>query len=225
MEEKKNNNLLIIILFVLLLIAVGVICFLLGSNSVKDNNQNNGSSVTEEKENNEDSQNNNNIKEETENTITPVSYTPKCNSNNTNYLVDIDETKYNNISEYIQDQDNVKLIINYFLVAEGDEKEYILTDSEKNSVLDEMKNSTFSIIESGFGGAGISSFKIQYERNNKQYCLSFWGKSVMYSEDGNIYKILDKSVDNTLTYQSECVYYFKNLSSSLTSLDEKLHVN
>lgn len=229
MEENKNkNNVLTIILVVLLLIAVGVICYLLGSNSVKDSDNKNNEKLTEEKDDN---------KQDNETSIIPVSYSPKCSDSQTqqqNLLVDIDETKYNNIFEYVQEQKNVKILVNHCKVDESHPNAdnngfvngtYELTDSEEEIVINEMKNSQFGIAESGIGGACVSGLEITYERNNKEYYISYWGLFAMSSNDGNIYKILDKSVNNTLSEPQYCLYYFNNLSSTANSILNRLTSN
>lgn len=236
MEEKKNkNNILTIVLVVLLLIVVGVICYLLGINDVNENNQNNNGNVSEEKENNQDSENNPMIEEET--SITPVGYTPKCSDSQTqqkNLLVDIDETKYINISEYIQKQKNVKINISYCKVInsstdEVKDAQYQLTDTEKNNVLAEMKNSTFEIKSSGIGGMCQPTLRITYEKNNNQYYIEYTRfyeqLFAMNSDDGNIYKILDKTVENSLSEPQYCLYVFDNLSNYANSLINTLTTN
>lgn len=237
MEEKKNkSNMLTIILIVLLLIAVGVIFYLLGINNTNENNQNNENNITEEeKQNNQDSENNTNVEEE--NTITPVSYSPKCSDSQTkqkNLLVDIDETKYNNISEYIQAQKNISITITS---CEGDEnnpnadelgmvwKKYILTESQKNTVLNSIKDSSYKISNDGIGGVCVSSFEINYERKDKIYSVSFWGYFHLSSDDGNIYKIIDKTVTNTLEQPEYCIYDFANLEDRIVSLVNELKSN
>lgn len=216
MEQcKKNNNMLTIILFILLLIAVEVICYLLGSNNSNADNKNKQNNITEEN-------NHTNKSEEDEKVITPTNYNPKCNSENKSYLTDIDETKYNNIVEYIKEQKNVQIILSYCKSFETYEyADYTLTEDEKNSVLNEMKNSSFKISQADVGGAGVSSLKISYERNNSQYYISYWGLHIMKSNDGNIYKILDKSTNNTLSEPQLCFYGFSNLSSTAKALVNK----
>lgn len=229
MEERKNkSNVLIIILFILLLIAVGIICYLLGSSSVKESGKN-SENTTEQKENSETSDDNST---EEETTITPTAYTPKCVDSfvkSEKVFTDIDETKYNNIIEYIQTQKDVQIVLNYCNDNPSTEEieidEYKLTDSEKNSVLNEIKSSTFSISEGGLGGVCTSSLEISYKRYNKEYYVSYYQLFAMSSNDGNIYKILDKSVDNKLYQPEYCFYNFENLSNTATSLEKKLTSN
>ena len=234
MEEKKNGNQLVIIfLVILLLVAVGVICYLLGSNSAKENNLNNNEIKEEVKEpivdNNQDIISGDSEKNEEDHVITPVSYTPKCidtPNQQQNLFVDIDEAKFNNISEYIQTQKNVKIILNYCKSGgEFTSSTYNLLDNEKDIVLNEMKNSSVSIEKSGLGGICVPTLKINYERNNNQYYISYYGLFAMTSNDGNIYKILDKSVNNTLTEPQYCLYYFNNLSNTATSILNRLTSN
>lgn len=225
MEEKKNkSNLLTIILVILLIIAVGVICYLLGSNNTNDNIQNNNTNVEEKEENNQSDVTADEESKDEEVEIQPTSYIPKCSNSQTpqNLLVDIDESKYNNISEYIQLQDDVQLSITYCKDGTYDSLTYNLSDLEKNNVLNEMKSSVVSIEKDGIGGACVPSLKINYKRNNKEYYVSYYGTSAMTSDDGNIYKIFDKSVNNTLSEPSSCLYYFNNLSNTATSLMNNL---
>lgn len=223
MEEKKNSsNVLTIILFVLLVIAVGVICYLLGSNNTNENNLNNDNNITEEKENNE-----------SESTITPFSYTPKCPQQE-NLMVDIDDTKYDSIVKYIQEQKNVKISIKYCETFEEEpmnfeEAIYELTDEEKNQVLNEIKSSVVDITASGVGGVCVPTLEINYERNNKQYYISYYQLFAMSSNDGNIFKITDKLVRNIATEEDitrfGCLYNFNNLSNTASSIENRLSSN
>lgn len=215
-ENKKRGNVLTIVLVVLLLIAVGVICYLLGSNNANENNQNNSSNVSEEKENNQDSGNNTNVEEE--NTIIPVSYTPKCTEVTEPLVTDIEVTKYNNIVEYIQEQQNVQITLSYCKDSDSIEGvNYTLTDSEKNMALNEIKNSNYYMETGGVGGgACVPDVYINYERNNTQYVLKYWGH-VMSSDDGNIYKILDESMNET-QYNSPCAYMTDTLGSTINDI-------
>lgn len=215
MEAKKNNSkILTIILVVLLLIAVGVICYLLGSNNnTNKNNQNNGNNITEEeKENNS----NNTTQEET--TTKPVSYSPKCNNKTENLELNIDENKYNNIIEYIKEQKNVEIGLWY--CSDFDDingVNYTLSETEKNKAINELSNSKYYMedIETG-GGACVPTTKISYTRNNKQYFVEYWGH-IMSSNDGNIYKIIDKSVTNSFT-QEYCKYQISTIGSTINNI-------
>lgn len=207
MEENKNRgNVLTIILFVLLLVAVGVIGYLLGSNSDKENvdNNNNNLSSTEEKEN----------------TITPVSYSPKCSKNvEDNLQVDIDENKYNNVIDYIKDQDNVKISLWYCSNSEDIESmNYTLSEIEKDKALNELLNSNHYMedLETG-GGACVPTITISYTRNDKQYFVKYWGKIIESCNDGNIYKIIDKSVTNNFT-QEYCMYQISTLGTTINDI-------
>lgn len=217
MEERKNkSNILIIILFILLLIAVGIICYLLGSSSVKESGKN-SENTTEHKENSETSDDNLN---EEETTITPTAYTPLCPPNNQqNLQVDIDETKYNDIVDYIQAQKNIEITLSYCDDDPATEDieigSYTLNKSEKNSVLKEMKNSDYYLSDEGIGGVCVASMNISYERNSKKYEVNFYQLFAMTSSnDGNIYKILDKN----LAPMDFCNYEFRNLSSTASSI-------
>ena len=233
MEEKKNNNIIVIILTILLIIVALIIGYLIGNNITKGNNLNNDEIKEESKEqveeNNQDNTNINVEEKEEETVITPVAYTPKCidtPNQQSNLLVDIDEIKYNNISEYIQDQNDVKLSITYCKEGElPSELTYNLSEMEKNSVLTEMKSSLVSIEKSGIGGVCVPGLKISYKRNNNEYYVLYYGFFAMTSNDGNIYKIIDKSVNNTLDDPQYCLYNFNNLSSTVSSLYNNLKSN
>ena len=205
-ENKKTGNILTIILFILLLIAVGVIGYLVGSNSAKENNNNINS--TEEKE---------------ETSITAVSYIPKCSGyEEKKYMVDIDDNKYENIVEYILDQNDVKAVINYCNVGDdggpGEQKKQEITESEQMSIFSEMKNSITTIRTGGIGAVCDESLEITYYRNNNQYSIKYLGLSFMSSNDGNIYKILDKNLTNDLEDSNNCLYYASNLSATAQTL-------
>ena len=209
-ENKKRGNCLTIILFILLLIAVGVICYLLGSNSAKDNSNNNDI-PTEEKDNNPNST------IEQEKTITPVSYSPKCvEDNQANLKVDIDETKYNNIVDYIKTQQNVKIKLSYCVGDEIEQSDYILSENEKNIALSEI--SSHYIENTGLGGgACVPTTEISYTRNNSSYFVKYFG-NVMSSNDGNIYKIIDKTVTVTQPSEDACHYFVQSLGSTINNI-------
>lgn len=195
MENKRNNNVLIIVLVTLLFIAVCVICYLLGSNNVKENN-----------------------KPQEEINITPTSYIPKCNNNQQNLQVNIDDTQYNNIFDYIKGQQNVKINLLYCSNSEDAERvNYTLTEAEKIRALNEMKDNNHYVETDGLGGgACVPTVEIKYERNNKQYVLKYWGH-IMDSNDGNIYKILDKSISAT-QIQDSCGYLIETLGSTINNI-------
>lgn len=227
MEERKNkSNILIIILFILLLIAVGIICYLLGSSSVKQSD-NNSENTTEQKENNETS--NQNLNEE-ETVIEPTAYTRKCIRNSTQQnilMADIDETKYNNVVEYIKHQENIKITVAYCDensekeidgVAHFDLTEYVLTDSEKNNSLNEISNMKLSIGEGGIGGGPcVPITTISYKKNNSSYFVKYLGNILQESNDGNIYKIIDKTSDAPQS-QEYCFYYIESLGSTIDNI-------
>lgn len=198
MENKSNNNVLTIILIVLLVIAVGVIGYLLGSKGSTDNDQNNNP--------------------ENDTNIISTSYTPKCNSNQLNLQVDIDDTQYNNIFDYIEEQQNIKVNLSY--CSDSDDVEgvnYTLTEAEKTKALNEMKNNNHYVETGGLGGgACVPTVEIKYERNNKQYVLKYWGH-IMDSNDGNIYKILDKSI-STIQIEDSCGYLIETLGSTINNI-------
>ena len=148
-------------------------------------------------------------------------------------LTDIDTTRYKNVFEYIDAQDNIKILINYCKYDENDPNadngfvngNYELTEKEKETVMNEMKKSSVEIASSGIGGACVSSLKITYERKNKQYYVSYYQFFAMTSNDGNIYKIIDKTVNNTLKEPQYCLYNFNNLSSTAITIQNRLTGN
>lgn len=234
MDDNKKTNYLTIILTILLIITVGVIGYFIGTNNSKENKLDNNEISEEDKQDNSnvDFENNNE-----ESIVTPITYTPKCidmAANQTTLMSDIDATKYNNIFEYIESQKNVKILINH---CKSDENNinadsngfvtgtYELTKSEKEVLINEMKNSTVEISKSGIGGACVSSLEIKYERNNKEYYVSYYQLFAMTSNDGNIYKIIDKSVNNTLDTPEQCLYNFNNLSNTGISILKRLTDN
>ena len=209
-ENKKRSNVLTIILFVLLLIAVGVICYLLGSNSAKDNSNNNDI-PTGEKDNNSNSQ------IEQENTTVPVVYSPKCvEDNQGSLMVNIDETKYENVNDYIKTQQNVKIKLSYCVGDEIEQTDYALNETEKNSALSEI--SSHYIENTGLGGgACVPTTEISYTRNNSSYFVKYFGY-VMSSNDGNIYKIIDKTVTVPQSTQESCHYFVQSLGSTINNI-------
>ncbi|MBE6139547.1 MAG: hypothetical protein E7174_03535 [Firmicutes bacterium] len=224
MELKKNKkNVIIIILAVLLLISIGMICFLLVSKNTEndvieqENNQNVENNTPDQED--ENNQNTENKKEEA--TITPVSYTPKCVDDrimSEKLLTDIDETKYNNIVEYIQNQNNVQITLGYCPNSDSEEFQYYtLTQLEKNTSLNEIKNSRHFVENVGLGGgACVPMTTIKYQKNNKEYIVKYWG-DVMSSNDGNIYKIIDRSINNTFT-QDYCHYFISSLGATINNI-------
>ena len=174
MEDTKKTNYLTIILTILLIIAVGVIGYSIGTNNSKENKLNNNETKEESKQENANANSENSNEESI---MTPIAYTPKCidaSAKQTTLMSDIDTTKYNNIFEYLKQQQNLTISLNYCNddlstddIIEGDH--YILNENEKSVVLDEMKNSAVEISKSGIGGVCVSSLEIKYERNNKEY--------------------------------------------------------
>jgi len=209
-ENKKRGNVLTIILFILLVIAVGVICYLLGSNSVK-NSDNNNDIPTEEKDNNS------NPTTEQEKPITPVDYSPKCvEDNQSNLQTDIDETEYNNVNEYIKTQQNVKIKLSYCVGDEIEQTDYVLNETEKNSALSEI--SSHYIENTGLGGGPcVPTTEISYIRNSKSFFVKYWG-NVMSSNDGNIYKIIDKTATIPQPSQDACHYFVQSLGSTINNI-------
>ena len=201
---EKNKKIVNILSFILIIILVGIIGYLLGSMSSKEDNN---KILSDEKDE---------IKEEEKNQITPVNYVPKCQEQTqSNLKVDIDETKYNDIIQYINEQQ--KVIVTLEIEGENS-KIHKLTEQEKNIVLSEIKNSTYSITDSGLGGVNHYFLKISYEKNNIEYYVLFNYFVGMYSNDGNIYKILDKSIVNSSLSIEGCIYEFSNLSPTAISI-------
>lgn len=152
-----------------------------------------------------------------EQTITPVSYSPKCiDDNQQNLQVDIDENKYNNINEYIKEQQNVNIKLSYCIDGDIDTPDYNLSETEKNNALNEVGSHYIENTGVG-GGACVPITEISYIRNNNSYFVKYNGH-VMSSNDGNIYKIIDKSVVLPQTSQDPCHYFVQSLGSTINNI-------
>ena len=232
MEVNKNkSNIIIIILSILLVIAIGVICFLLISNPSKNNFKIDSENTEEKVENNEEKTEELMEMQPDENfgKIDKFYYNPKCmdsSMDTKNLYVDIDETKFNNISECIMKQKNVKFTISYCkqnaVTGEDESFEYVLTKNEMQEALNEMQESKYNIAPSGIGGWCVPGLSIEYERNNQKYSIGYFQFFALSSNDGNIYKILDKSLENTLSDPKNCLYTTDNLSKTISDISDNL---
>ena len=132
-----------------------------------------------------------------------------------------------NVVEYIKHQENIKITVAYCDensekeidgVAHFDLTEYVLTDSEKNNSLNEISNMKLSIGEGGIGGGPcVPITTISYKRNNSSYFVKYWGNILQESNDGNIYKIIDKTSDAPQS-QEYCFYYIESLGSTINNI-------
>ena len=156
--------------------------------------------------------------------IEPYSYSPNCQNSKDTYIVDVDIDKYNNIIDYIEDQENIKVTLSYCTENLNDETgmepfighTYTLTEAEQKAVFNDIRNSSYTLYEQGLGGACPSTLKIYYEHNNKEYSIDFFDLiAISEANDGNIYAILDK---NTKKPSYDCMYYYENLSPTAKAL-------
>lgn len=53
------------------------------------------------------------VVEPEEDVFEPYSYSPNCQNSKDTYIVDVDTDKYNNIIDYIEDQENIKVTLSY----------------------------------------------------------------------------------------------------------------
>lgn len=218
--KQKNNKLgVFIVLAVGLVMCVGA--FFLGQSLAnKEDEILNKEETKEDKQ--EETNKEENKEEQKEDTIEPYSYKSVCQNIDESYLVDVDVNKYNNIVDYIDEQENVEIVISYCTVnsndVNGDEPfigdEYILNDSEEKKVLDDIRKSKYTLTGDGLGGACVDSLEIHYEHNGKKYDVSFYSFMALSSNDGNIYAILDKGKNK----KEYCEYQFENLSPTANSI-------
>ena len=188
-----NKNIIIIVLTVIILCLGGYLVFdkvneFNSNNKVEDNTQK--SDDQEEKTNEE------NVESDL---VEESAYVPKGQNplESKALTTDVDDSKYTNIFDYISAQDNVSATLTVPIIEEtGDRQvEYKLTQEEINTYFSEARTTTVSTVSSVGGVA--SSLKIEYYRNGKMYTLSLFGCEVLSpngTDDGNIYKILDKSI-------------------------------
>ena len=228
--ETNNSNIKNKILYLIILVIALVACYFSGyfiglkgseSNDHKTNKDN--EIVEENKSEQEEGTSNETGVPEEKPVVVAKDYTPKCDENTreeTNLIVDIEDNKYNHIIDYIKEQENVSIDLGYCLDSDPDNYvEYTLNDLEKNNALNEIKQQKQYIeaIELG-GGACVPSVEIKYQRNGKQYKVSYWGY-VMESNDGNIYKIIDDNHSGSID-KKYCHYLTNGLGSTINSMTE-----
>lgn len=215
MENKKSGVLIGVIIGLLIGIIIGL-CLFIAMDKKDNDKKDNDTKQTEEKVNNDDNK-----------TIEGEEYTAlirrKCSKRNastgelieeygvTSGKVDVDTSKYSNIFAYIVDQDNIRIVVNYY---EDDgtgnyvEKQKNLTDSEVKTFINNMKKSTFSVKEGGLGGALIPYILIYYTRNGQEHTINIWDNiSLICATDINIFKIID---DNLVEIDDNHVNYIIN---------------
>ena len=165
-------------------------------------------------------------KEETKPNDTVISSIYKTKIGSKEYTVDVDETKYNTIFDYIDAQEDVSIKV-YFCTGINEDGsfeggDYTLTKEETKTVLDEMKKSKEYYEDSALGGVCVDIITISYKRNNVNHKISFY--SVFYAinetDDGNIYKIYDKNI----TGSKYVNYGFDSRSETIEKIiQEKRH--
>ena len=145
---------------------------------------------------------------------------------NETYTVDVDVSKYNNIFEYIEKQDNVSMQVTYCtaedsnnIVAGGTSKfsgKYTFNSAEVNTILNEMKQSSQNT-KGGLGGLCVPQVTINYQRNGVSKYLNLYSTfSITETNDGNIYKIYDKNITYEITFE-DANYGFDTLSETLNN--------
>lgn len=209
--ENKNGGIYVVV--TLLCVAVLV----MGGYLIYDKvlSKNNANSSSNGDSNSSSINNNANTTEENNDFVTPSTYTTKIK--NEVYTVDVDETKYNNVFEYVGKQNNVSIKVNYCgkstdATHPPEQTEfYTLSDSEVSTVLSEMKLSTQNTA-GGLGGICVPVVLITYTRKGIEHKLDlYYVYAINSTTDGNIYKIYDKNVTGVENY----TYGFKNLSPTL----------
>lgn len=188
-----KKNIFIVILMVIIFCLGGYLVF----DKVSDSNSNN------EAENNVQESNNQEVKDNGENIesdlVEESLYVPKGQNSleSKALMADVDDSKYTNIFDYISAQDNVSVTLTAYIREEAGDRqvEYKLTQEEINTYFSEARTTNVSTV-SNIGGVA-NSLKIEYYRNGKMHTLSLFGCEVLSpnGEDGNIYKILDKSIN------------------------------
>ena len=204
------KNVIIIILAVLV---IGLSAYIV-ADKVLENRKTDDSGTT--------IQDNSNKEEAYNDFVEPSDYVPKMRVWGkliSSIQTDVDVTKYNNIFEYIEKQDNVSIGFVYCtgedynnIETEGYSGQYTFTDTEVKTILSEMKKSTQEI-KGGLGGVCVPMVKISYTRNGVSKYLNLYSVyAITETNDGNIYKIYDKNVQSTDDTSS---YLFQNLSETL----------
>lgn len=224
-EPRKNKGKgLVIALIVVLLFIVGISGFLLGRYSVDKKDTSNNDGLEEEKVEGQ---------EETEEQLIVSTYTSKCNSDGTkNFTVYGDVSKFSNIFEYIEKQEDLVITLNYCtneIASEGDAgifyktQDYNLTLNEIGDFLTEMKNGTAKYLQGGHSLQCTGDLKISYKINgNFNYVkINMIEAQVLSSTDGNIFKIIDSNVTDEIS--EHCLYSAGTASQTIKNIIEKLN--
>lgn len=218
MENKKSGlTIILVIIIAILCLVVGILIGdkFLGSNDKVDNDAN-----VEEKNESED--------------LTASAYTPKCiGDNSQTFTVYGDVSKYSNVFDYIEDQKDVAISLNYCTnEVEGTGEagviykraDYNLTKDEITTFLTEMKNSKAEYLTGGFGALCAVNATISYKMNNieNNIMIVMGMGQIISSTDGNIYKIIDSNVTESIP-QYYCLYSVGNLNQTATNIVKRLN--
>ena len=218
-----------VIIIILSCLVVGLTCTLLftkGDNNSSDINSSDDKKSTEQTDQS---------KEESD-LVARTSYVPKCVledekigfKSNESFYTDVDDNKYSTIFEYVLNQKNIKIVLRYVpqkSITDGSytENQYEFTKEEVDMFFSDVKNDKGSMFFGGIGGAGVPTLTISYNRNGSEYNVSLWDGTVLSSNDGNIYKIIDKHVSGENTTGSNCHYSISKstaYSEVLSKLDK-----
>lgn len=88
-------------------------------------------------------------------------------------------------------------------------------------MLEELKSSSIKISSAGLGGVCVPALKITYERNSTEYYIYYYSFFAMSSNDGNVYKIIDKNITNNVSGSSSCIYEINSLGNTLDTIKKK----
>ena len=148
-------------------------------------------------------------------------------STGTTFTVDDSANKYNNVFDYISQQNNITIKFNYFDYS-ANLKQYTVETTNVKNVLEQLSLSSvaYSQEKKLESDSKISKITIDYQSNsNTYYFVGKFGLDNMgniqsiadlESNDGNVYKILDKIV--TASFNT---YYLKltdNASNAIKNL-------
>ena len=142
-----------------------------------------------------------------------------------------DVSKYSNVFDYIEDQKDLAISLNYCtneVESTGEigvvykTADYNLTNDEITTFLTEMKNSSAKYLEGGFGALCAVNATISYKINdvsNSVVIIMGMGK-IISTTDGNIYKIIDTNINEPVP--SYCLYSVGSLSQTATNIVNRL---
>ena len=219
MENKKSGVLTGVIIGLLIGLVVGLVLYIVMDK--KDDNDNKTDDKKQTTETTKDDKKKEDKKEEPkdddkkeENSYEYTSFGMLPDGSKATGIVDIDTSKYTNIYDYIEEQENVKVIIDYYEKVGDDypEKQYELSSAEKEKFINNMKKSHFEIKLGGLGGMLTSSIFIKYTRNGEEKTVKIYQSYALSSSDDiNIFKIIDDNAtvkeDNANVY---AIYDFDN---------------